>query len=123
MMPAVGSHHSPPQVVVEPAEAAEVAHVLHALSAASRVQLLGVLIDRPANVGELADATGIERSLVSHQLAVLRDAGLVAGDKHGRRIVYSLHDPHVADLLAQALAHVEHRRAGRRHHDPESRVA
>lgn len=106
------ARHSPPQLAAESDAAAEVAQVLHALSTGSRVRLLGALVDGPASVGDLAAATGMERSLVSHQLAVLRDAGLVAGEKRGRRSVYALHDPHVADLLAEALAHVEQRRAG-----------
>jgi hypothetical protein len=32
--------------------------------------------------------------------------------RRGRRIVYALHDPHVADLLDQAVFHVEHVRLG-----------
>ena len=32
----------------------------------------------------------------------------VTGERHGRSIVYALYDNHVAELLEQALFHVEH---------------
>jgi hypothetical protein len=43
---------------------------------------------------------------------VLRHLGLVVGERRGRQIVYALHDSHVADLLDQAVFHVEHLRLG-----------
>jgi DNA-binding transcriptional ArsR family regulator len=49
---------------------------------------------------------------VSHQLRVLRHLGLVIGERRGRRVVYALHDSHVADLLDQAVFHIEHVRLG-----------
>jgi DNA-binding transcriptional ArsR family regulator len=54
----------------------------------------------------------MEQSAVSHQLRLLRDIGLVVGDRHGRRVVYSLYDEHVASLVDQAAYHVEHLRLG-----------
>ncbi|GLY75537.1 hypothetical protein Airi01_038040 [Actinoallomurus iriomotensis] len=63
----------------------------------------------PCPVGELADAVGMERSAVSHQL---RHLGLVTGDRQGRGIVYRLYDDHVAALLDEAVHHIEHLRLG-----------
>ncbi|MGW9027240.1 hypothetical protein ACWGQ5_24305 [Streptomyces sp. NPDC055722] len=37
---------------------------------------------------------------------------LVVGTRQGRSVVYSLYDNHVAELLAQALYHVEHLHLG-----------
>lgn len=54
----------------------------------------------------------MEASACSHQLRPLRNLGLVAGDRQGRSIIYSLYDHHVAELLDQALFHVEHLRLG-----------
>jgi DNA-binding transcriptional ArsR family regulator len=42
------------------------------------------------------------------QLRVLRELRLVAGDRRGRQVIYSLHDDHVAVLLAEAIAHTQH---------------
>ena len=66
------------------------------------------------NVGELAEAADLEQSACSHQLRLLRNLGLVTGERRGRSIVYALYDHHVAELLEQALHHVEHLRLGLR---------
>lgn len=63
-------------------------------------------------MSDLADAVGMEASACSHQLRLLRNLGLVAGERHGRSIIYALYDNHVAELLDQALHHVEHLRLG-----------
>jgi DNA-binding transcriptional ArsR family regulator len=65
-----------------------------------------------ATVGELAEAVQMEQSAVSHQLGLLRNLGLVDGDRRGRTIVYSLYDNHVAPLLHEAVFHAEHLRLG-----------
>ena len=88
--------------------AREVAETMHALATPSRVRILGRLRHSPCSVGELADAVAMERSAVSQQLRVLRHLGLVVGERRGRSIVYALHDSHVADLLDQAVFHIEH---------------
>lgn len=87
-----------------------VAERMQVLATPSRVQILGRLKQGPCAVGELADAVGMEASAVSHQLRQLRHLGLVVGERHGKRVVYDLHDPHVAELLDQAIFHVQHLR-------------
>ncbi|GJF34336.1 transcriptional regulator [Kitasatospora sp. NE20-6] len=91
---------------------ADVAATLQALATPSRLYILARLQEGPCSVGDLADAVGMEASACSHQLRLLRNLGLVTGERHGRSIVYALHDDHVAELLDQALHHVEHLRAG-----------
>lgn len=54
----------------------------------------------------------MEQSAVSHQLRLLRNLGLVVGERSGQRIVYRLHDDHVAMLLDEAVYHSEHLRLG-----------
>lgn len=92
--------------------ARQVADTMQALATPSRVLILGRLRSSACSVGELAAAIGMEQSAVSHQLRLLRQLGLVIGERHGRQVVYALHDSHVADLLDQAVAHVEHVRLG-----------
>jgi ArsR family transcriptional regulator, nickel/cobalt-responsive transcriptional repressor len=87
-----------------------VAERMQVLSAPSRVQILGHLKDGPCAVGELAAAVGMEPSAVSHQLRQLRYLGFVVGRRDGRRVIYELHDSHVAELLDQAVFHVQHLR-------------
>jgi ArsR family transcriptional regulator, nickel/cobalt-responsive transcriptional repressor len=95
---------------VDAATADAVAEAMQALSTPSRVRLLARLCEGPCAVGALAAAVGLEQSLVSHQLRLLRHLGLVRRVRDGRLAVYELHDEHVAVLLAQAVHHVDHAR-------------
>ena len=105
-----------------PEVAERVADAMHALSTPSRVLILARLRERPHSVSELVAAVGMEQSAVSHQLKLLRDSGLVVGERRGRRVVYSLYDHHVAWLIDQAVGHVEHLQLGAAAH-PVRRVA
>ncbi|BBA98178.1 putative ArsR family transcriptional regulator [Actinacidiphila reveromycinica] len=91
---------------------ADVAATLQALATPSRLHILARLQEGPCSVGDLAEAVGMEASACSHQLRLLRNLGLVAGERNGRSIIYALYDDHVAELLDQALYHVEHLRLG-----------
>jgi DNA-binding transcriptional ArsR family regulator len=92
--------------------AATVAAALQALATPSRLLMLTRLRQSPCSVGELAEAIDMEQSAVSHQLRLLRNLGLVVGKRAGRSIVYSLYDVHVAQLLDEAVYHIEHLRLG-----------
>jgi DNA-binding transcriptional ArsR family regulator len=95
---------------VDVATAESVAEAMQALATPSRVRLLARLCDGPCSVGVLAASVGLEQSLVSHQLRLLRHLGLVRRVRDGRLAVYELHDDHVAVLLAEAVHHVDHTR-------------
>jgi ArsR family transcriptional regulator, nickel/cobalt-responsive transcriptional repressor len=84
------------------------AEAIQALASPTRLRILARLHVAPASVGELAVATGMEDSAVSHQLRLMRNCGLVVGERRGRRVIYALHDPHVAEVLEQVVAHVDH---------------
>src|SRR6201996_7392292 len=92
--------------------AGQVAETMQALATPSRLRILACLHGGPASVGEISEAVGMDGSAVSHQLRILRHLGLVCGERDGRRVNYSLHGEHVASLLEQAMAHVEHQRSG-----------
>lgn len=92
--------------------AGAVADTMQALATPSRVRILGRLRMGISSVNELAAAVGMEPSAVSHQLRLLRHLGFVVGRREGRRVVYDLHDDHVARLLDEAISHVEHVQLG-----------
>jgi hypothetical protein len=50
----------------------------------------------------------LSQSATSHQLRLLRDRGLVAAKRDGRRVIYSLADDHVITLISVGLAHAAH---------------
>lgn len=106
-----GTHHHPAELAAA-ASAAQVARVMQVLATPSRLRLLACLHEGPSSVTDLASAVGMEQSAVSHQLRVLREQGLVVGDRRGRVVTYRLHDEHVGRLLVEAMSHVEHQRLG-----------
>jgi DNA-binding transcriptional ArsR family regulator len=107
-------NHATPRERLDAAGATGVAATLQALATPSRLYILARLQEGPCAVGDLAEAVGMEASACSHQLRLLRNLGLVTGERRGRSIVYALYDNHVAELLEQALFHVEHLRLGLR---------
>jgi DNA-binding transcriptional ArsR family regulator len=102
-------------VPVGPHEARIAAQCLQALASPTRLLILARLRSGPCSVGELAEAVEMEQSAVSHQLRMLRHLGLVVSRRVSRQVFYALHDAHVAELIDQALFHVEHLRRS----DPE----
>ncbi|CAG6397408.1 metalloregulator ArsR/SmtB family transcription factor [Streptomyces cocklensis] len=101
-----------PRAALTPQNAPKVAATLQALATPSRLLILARLREGPLPATELAAAVDMEQSACSHQLRLLRNLGLVTGTRRGRSVVYALHDDHVAQLLDQALYHVEHLRLG-----------
>jgi ArsR family transcriptional regulator, nickel/cobalt-responsive transcriptional repressor len=97
-----------PAASLDPESAASVAATLQALATPSRLLILNELPQAPSSVGDLAEAVDMEQSSVSHQLRLLRTLGLVIGKRDGRHVVYSLYDTHVAQLLDEAVYHIEH---------------
>ena len=107
------SHGGDPDLAFLSAQTARsVAETMQALAAPSRVRILSRLAAGPCSVGELARDVSMEQSAVSQQLRVLRHLGLVARERAGRQVIYTLHDEHVRALLTEAVSHTEHLRLG-----------
>lgn len=63
-----------------------------ALGDANRVAILGRLAQSctPQSVGEVAGCCTVDMSVVSRHLATLRQAGILAAEKRGRTVYYSV---------------------------------
>jgi ArsR family transcriptional regulator len=72
-----------------------------ALADPTRAQILSQLADRGLCVGALAYQLGVTHSAVSQHLRVLREAGLVHGERQGYRVHYSLDRDRIRELSAQ----------------------
>jgi DNA-binding transcriptional ArsR family regulator len=70
-----------------------------ALAHPLRIRILELLAEGDKNVNELQTLIGTEGSAVSQQLSVLRSKNIVYGTKDGNRVLYSLRDPMIIDLL------------------------
>ena len=72
-----------------------------ALSDPRRLQLFVRLADEgcACTVGQLADGSGVDLSVVSRHLAVLRDAGVISCEKRGKEVWCTVQTGEVAGIL------------------------
>lgn len=63
----------------------------------TRQQIMRICCCTRLAVNEIVAQTGVSQPTVSHHLKVLRDAGLVTAQRHGKEIFYSLNQEKMAD--------------------------
>jgi DNA-binding transcriptional ArsR family regulator len=63
---------------------------LKALGDETRVRIVSVLIAAPLGVGEISTRLGVSPYNVSKHLRILREAGLIEFEKHGRERLYTV---------------------------------
>jgi len=61
----------------------------------------------PSTVSEVAECCPVDLSVVSRHLAVLRDAGVVHAEKHGREVRYRIEHAVVARRLRELADAIE----------------
>lgn len=83
-----------------------VARFFRALSDPTRLTVLEFILAGERTAAECVEHAGITQPRVSIHLACLTDCGYVIARRDGRRLLYSVGDPRVAELivLARALA-------------------
>lgn len=81
--------------------------LLRALAAPVRIAIVLQLRESQRCVHELVDAVGVAQPLISQHLRVLKAAGVVAGERQGREVLYRLVDDHLAHIVIDAVAHTE----------------
>ncbi|GIF85501.1 hypothetical protein Cba03nite_68500 [Catellatospora bangladeshensis] len=85
---------------------ARAGELLRALAAPVRIAIVTELATNgERHVHELVERLRVAQPLVSQHLRVLRAAGVVRAERHGREIAYSLVDDHVAHIVADAVTH------------------
>ena len=75
------------------------AQFFRALAHPTRIRMLEILVRGGRTVQELQTALTLDQPLVSQQLAVLRNQGIVSARKEGLSVRYALRDPLVGELL------------------------
>ena len=96
-----------PAPVRTPRTLAAAGDLLRALAAPVRIAIVLQLRESPRCVHDLVDALGVTQPLISQHLRVLKFAGVVHGDRHGREVMYSLVDDHLAHIVVDAVEHAE----------------
>jgi ArsR family transcriptional regulator, nickel/cobalt-responsive transcriptional repressor len=66
------------------------AGLLKILADETRLAVIRQLLDGPKHVAEINESLGLEQSLLSHHLKVLREAGMVIAQRDGKAVLYSL---------------------------------
>ena len=84
--------------------------LLRALAAPVRIAIVLQLRAAPRCVHDLVDALALPQPLISQHLRVLKEAGVVHGERRGREVVYALVDDHLAHIVLDAVAHAEEAR-------------
>ncbi|GAB2687836.1 hypothetical protein GCM10027271_58620 [Saccharopolyspora gloriosae] len=85
----------------------EAGELLRALAAPVRIAIVLQLRTAERCVHELVDALGVTQPLISQHLRVLKSAGVVYGQRHGREVMYRLVDEHLAHIVVDAATHAE----------------
>lgn len=75
----------------------------------TRIRILHGLFLSEMCVCDIAVLLDMNQSAISHQLRVLKEAGLVKFRREGKIVFYSLDDKHVMNILDQGKAHVSHK--------------
>ncbi len=93
--------------------------VLKALADETRMSILTLLLERNYCVRALARQSGITEAAVSQHLKVLRDAGLVQGEKKGYFTHYNVQRETLHELAGEieALANIERKACTQEHGD------
>jgi ArsR family transcriptional regulator, zinc-responsive transcriptional repressor len=79
--------------------------LLRALAAPVRIAIVLELRESARCVHELVDALAVPQPLVSQHLRILKAAGVVAGERSGREVLYRLVDHHLAHIVVAAVTH------------------
>jgi ArsR family transcriptional regulator len=88
--------------VLDTSQAAHTAGLLAALADPVRLRIVSILATAPdgAVCGcEMEDPLGLAQPTVSHHLRILREAGLVVGERQGRWVHYSLVPERLAEII------------------------
>ena len=108
-----GLPHGEPSVLAEmkfhlPAEeqVARLSELFRMFGDPTRVRILSALAISELCVCHLAGLLGVTVSAVSHQLRLLKTAGLVSCRREGKTVIYALADDHVRIMLENGMEHV-----------------
>ncbi|GAA4506977.1 ArsR/SmtB family transcription factor [Brevibacterium yomogidense] len=82
------------------------AETFRMLSSSTRLLIVRILVDAEHDVSSLAHLADVSVQAVSQHLAKLRLAGLVGSRREGRRIIYTVDDPHVVTMVEEIFEHI-----------------
>lgn len=84
----------------------DLAELFKAFGDSTRIRILFALFEADICVCDLAESLNMTQSAISHQLRLLKQAGLVNGRREGKQIIYYLADEHVRTIISMGLEHI-----------------
>jgi DNA-binding transcriptional ArsR family regulator len=78
----------------------QAAECLKTLAHPHRLRMVQMLLQGRYTVGELADACEIPSHMASEHLRLMQRCGFLQPDKKGRRVYYTIAEPHLGNILA-----------------------
>ena len=75
----------------------------------TRTKILFAIDKNEMCVCDIANVVGMSKSSVSHQLAILRNSGIVKYRREGKEVYYTLDDEHVKQVFEVGIEHIEHK--------------
>ena len=83
------------------------ARVLKALAHPARLQIVDFLESGEKCVSEIIDAIGCKQSIISQQLNMMRDKGVLSCRKDGAKVYYKIENKNILKLLSCVYDHCE----------------
>jgi DNA-binding transcriptional ArsR family regulator len=77
--------------------------VFKALNDVTRREILELLKDKELQAGEIAAYFAISKPSISHHLDILKQADLIASEKKGQFVIYSINTTIMEDVLQWIL--------------------
>ena len=93
-------------------ELERLSQVFKLLGDLTRTKILWVLDKNEMCVCDIANVLNMTKSSISHQLALLREAGIVEYRKIGKEVYYRLDDFHITKLYEIGIEHIDHKLRG-----------
>lgn len=75
----------------------------------TRLKIVWTLDREEMCVSDIANVLNMTKSSISHQLATLKEVGIVKCRKDGKEVIYKLDDGHIKLLYEIGLEHIEHK--------------
>lgn len=72
----------------------------------TRLRIMSALLNHELCVCDISDVLEMNQSAISHQLRVLRTAGLIKVRRCGKSAFYSLDDDHVKKIIEMGFEHI-----------------
>lgn len=87
------------------------ANLYKMLADETRCKIVYVLNKNKMCVCDIANVLSMSKSAVSHQLAKLKENGIVKSKKEGKEVFYTLDDEHIVKLFEMGYVHIMHKGA------------